>query len=177
MAGLDPAIHDKGRPKDPASARFLRIQSIAAFNSSIEAYPETLLHPHTRRTQMSLGRILLDQARFTTDRRREVYLTRSIHAHEVALAMSDDDDVHTSDAQFGIGLAFFLHAEMAEKETAISDLEKALVYYEAALPRYRIDGSKDHLKKLESARTETKTRLEKLQTSHEASDTQSPSPS
>jgi tetratricopeptide (TPR) repeat protein len=93
---------------DPALARFLRIQSIAAFNASLEAYPETLLHPHTRRTQMSIGRILLDQARFTADGRREIYLSRSIHAHEVALAMSDDDDVHTSDAKFHIGLAFFL---------------------------------------------------------------------
>jgi hypothetical protein len=91
--------------------------------------------------------------------------------------MSDDDDVHTSDAQFGIGLAFFLHAEIAEKETAISDLEKALAYYETALPGYRIDGRKDDLKKLESAKTETKTRLKRLQTSQEASDTQSPSPS
>jgi transcriptional regulator with XRE-family HTH domain len=111
------------------------------------------------------------------DGRREIYLTRSIHAHEVALAMSDGDDVHTSDAQFGIGLAFFLHAEIAEKGTAISDLGKALVYYEAALPGYRIDGRKNYLKKLESARTETKTRLKKLQTSQEASGTQSPSPS
>jgi tetratricopeptide (TPR) repeat protein len=156
---------------DPVLARFLRIQSIAAFNSSLEAYPETLLHPHTRRTRMSLGQILLDQARFTDDHRREIYLTRSIHAYDAALAMSDDDDIHTSHAQFSIGLAFFLHAEIAAKETAISDLEKALEYYEAALPGYQIEGRRDHLKKLESARTETKNRLKTLQTSQEASDT------
>jgi hypothetical protein len=150
--------------KDPALARFLRIQSIAAFNSSLEAHPETLLHPHTRRTQMSLGRILLDQARYTTDTRRELFLTRSIHAHEVALAMSDVDDIHTSDAQFCIGLAFFLHAEIAENNIAISDLEKALEYYEAALPGYRVDGREDHLRKLESAKKETNTRLRELRT-------------
>jgi hypothetical protein len=163
--------------EDPASARFLRVQSIAAFGSSLEAYPETLLHPHTRRTQMSLGRVLLDQARFTTDSRREIYLTRSIHAYEVALAISDDDGVHTSHAQFSIGLAFFLHAEIAEKEIAISELEKALVYYEAALPGYRIDGREDDLKNLESAKTATKNRLKSLQTSQNASDTQSRSSS
>jgi transcriptional regulator with XRE-family HTH domain len=47
-----------------------------------------------------------------------------------------DTDVENED----IGLAFFLHAEIAEKETAISDLEKALVYYESALPGYQIEG-------------------------------------
>jgi hypothetical protein len=90
--------------------------------------------------------------------------------------MSDEDDIHTSDAQFSIGLAFFLHAEIAEKEAAISDLEKALECYEAALPGYRIDGRKEKLKKLESARTETKARLKRLQTSQEPSAPQSPSP-
>lgn len=91
---------------NPTSARFLRIQSIAAFGASLEAYPETLLYPHTRRTQMALGRILLEQASTTTDSRMEIYLTRSIHAHEVALAMSGDDDADTFDAQFCIGFAF-----------------------------------------------------------------------
>jgi tetratricopeptide (TPR) repeat protein len=175
-AELAETAHDVART-DPALACFLRVQSISAFSASLEAYPETLHHPHARNTQMSLGRLFLDQARFMTDRRRELYLTRSIHAHEVALAMSNDDDVHTSDAQFHIGLAFFLHAEIAEKETAISDLEKALEYYEAALPGYPVDSRKDDLKKLESAKTVAKARLKKLQTSQEASGTESPSSS
>jgi tetratricopeptide (TPR) repeat protein len=160
---------------DPILTRFLRVQSISAFNSSLESYPETLLHPHTRRTQMSLGLVLLDQARFTTDRRRAIYLNRSIHAHEAVLAMSDVDDTYTSEAKFCIGLAFFLHAEIAEKKTAISDLEKALEYYEAALSDFQIGGQEAHLKKIKSARKETEARLRKLQTSQETPDTQSPS--
>jgi hypothetical protein len=126
---------------------------------------------------MALGRILLEQARSTPDRRREIYLTRSIHAHEVALAMSENDDIHSSDARLGIGLAFFLHAEIAEKEIAISDLEKALTYYEAALPGFRIGDRKDRLKRLESAKTETKARLERLQTLGKSSNSQSSSTS
>ena len=114
---------------DPTSARFLRVRSIAAFNASLEAYPETLLHPHTRQTQMALGQVLLEQAHLTTDGRMEIYLTRSIHAHEVVLAMSSEDDALTSDANFCIGLAFSLHAGITEKETAISDLQMALKYY------------------------------------------------
>ena len=159
---------------NPKLARFHRIQSIAAFKSSLEAYPETLLHPHTRRIQMALGRILLDQAKFTTDRRREIYLTRSIQAYEIALSMMDDD-AYASDAKYSIGLAFLLHSEIADKETAISDLEHALEFYEAALPGYRTHGRKDQIKKLEAARKKTKSKLKEFRTSHEAPERQSPS--
>lgn len=158
---------------DPEMARFLRIQSIAAFNSSVEGYPETLLNPHIRRSQIALGRILLDQAGHTTDRKREVYLTRSINAHEIVLAMSDDEDVHTTDAQYCIGLAFVLHAEIAEEKVAISDLEQALRFFEAALPGYQIENRKDNLERLESMRAKAKARLNELQNSKAA---QSPSP-
>lgn len=161
---------------DPASARFLRIQSIAAFRASLEAYPETLLHPHTMRTQMSLGRVLLDQARFITDSRREIYLTRSIQAHEVVLAISEEGGAYTSDAQFCIGLAFFLHAEVAEKDTAISDLEMALKYYEFAIPGYKVEDNKDHLNKVKSAKKAAKARLNDLRNPQEASENRQPLP-
>lgn len=148
---------------DPVGARFLRVQSITAFMASLEAHPETLLHPHTRRTQLSLGRVLLDQAKFTKDHRRAIYLTRSIHANEAVLAMATDNDSSSSDANFYIGLAFFLHAEMAEKEVAISDLEMAAKYYEDALPGYRANNKSDELRKLDAAKIAAASRLRELQ--------------
>jgi len=150
---------------DSPAARFFRIRSIAAFNASLEAYPETLLHPHTRRTQMALGRILLEQAGFTADSRREIYLTRSIHAHEVVLAMSSDEAPDTFDAQFYIGLAFFLHAETANRNIAITDLEMALKYYDAALRGLKREDKRGNLSKLEAMRSKAEDRLNGLRAS------------
>jgi hypothetical protein len=69
-----------------------------------------------------------------------------------------------SHAQFGVGLAFFLHAEMAKQEIAEADLENALSCFDAAEPGFRSLKQHKNLKKLELARTETADRLKKLRT-------------
>lgn len=149
--------------EDMEFASFLRIQAIAAFNASLEAYPQTLLTPQIARTQLALGNALLDQARSCAKTLREVYLIRSIGAFQVGSAVYAEDSVEWSYAQFSIGLAFFLHAEVSGREMAIDDLTRALEFFDVALPGYKSPELEHDLKKLRAAQKEAKTRLHALQ--------------
>lgn len=145
-------------------AKFLLIQSLAAFSASLEAYPQTAFSLQMANTQFAFGRVLLECAKLFGSKIREAYLVRSIGAYEAtAYTLDKDTNVEAwSHAQFGIGLAFFLHAEISEPELASTDLENALSCFDAAEPGYQSLKEKQDLKKLRAARAETEVRLKKL---------------
>jgi transcriptional regulator with XRE-family HTH domain len=153
---------------EPKKATFLRIQAIAAFHASAEAYPEIAFNTHLAQTQLALGRVLLDLAHSSDDRIMEVYLIRSISAYEMA-ARIFGKDTHLqewSEAQYCIGLAFLLHSDISEQTLAEDDLKKALSYFAVALPGYRSLELKDDLKKLRALQRKAKTMLKNLQDKH-----------
>jgi hypothetical protein len=160
--GMD--LAEAAAAADPQGAQFLRVQSIAAFNASLEAFPQTALGLQSANTHLALGRVLLECARSSKSGVREAYLVRSIGAYEAAAYMLDKEASlgAWSHAQFSIGLAFFLHAEIAEPNVAAADLENALSCFDAAEPGYRSLNEQRDLKRLRSARSETKLRLQDL---------------
>jgi hypothetical protein len=156
---------------DEESAQFLRIQSVSAFNAAMEAYPNTGFSLHVANTQLALGRVLLEIAKSSSPQFRELYLIRTIGANEAA-SMNFDKESHLQNwsyAQFCIGLAFFLHAEISDAKLAIEDLEKALTYFDAALPGHEVPGKEDDLKRLSSAQREARLRLKNLRQSGDTS--------
>jgi transcriptional regulator with XRE-family HTH domain len=160
--GID--LAEAAAAADSQVAQFLRIQSIAAFSASLEAFPQTALGLQLAHTHLALGQVLLECARSSKSGVREAYLVRSIGEYEAAAYMLDKE-THLgawSHAQFSIGLAFFLHAEKAEPNVAVADLGNALSCFDAAEPGYRSLNERRDLKKLQSARTETKVRLQNL---------------
>jgi transcriptional regulator with XRE-family HTH domain len=153
---------------EPKKATFLRIQAVAAFHASAEAYPEIVFNMHLARTQSAIGRVLLEQAKSSNARLREIYLIRSIGAYELVTQILKED-AHLqqwSEAQYCIGLAFFLHAEISEPKLAASDLEKALSYFAAALPGYQSSELKADLKKLKAAQKRTRALLKNIRRDH-----------
>lgn len=161
---LGATLAEAAARSDPGDAQFLRIQSIAAFNASLEAYPQTVLNLQMARTHLALGHVLLETAKTSPSGIREAYLVRTIGEYEAAAHILDKDTDLTSwsNAKFGVGVAFFLHAEISEPEGAIADLENALKCFDEAEPGVISANEPQAQKRLEAARAETKTRLDKL---------------
>jgi tetratricopeptide (TPR) repeat protein len=145
-------------------ALFLRIQSISAFGASLEVFPHTAFSLQMAETQLAMGRVLLDHAGHSAPELREAYLMRSIAASEVAADIfgKDSNPSKWSETQFHIGLAFFLHAEIAETEIEFGDLERALSYFHEAEAGYRSPGQEKDFRKLRRAQKATKARLKAL---------------
>jgi transcriptional regulator with XRE-family HTH domain len=162
-------LAEEAEKSDPETAKFLRIQSIAAFLASLEMYLETALNMQLAQTQSALGRVLLEHATTCHDELKEVYLFRSIAASEIASKIfgENENPMHWSDAQFHIGLAFIVHAEISEPEVEAQDLEKAVSYFDSAIPGYEAAGPKEDLKKLKEFRERTVKQLKKIRPSSE----------
>jgi hypothetical protein len=131
-------LAEQAQRAEPSRAAFLRIQSVAAFMSSSEAYPGTSFAVQLADTQLSLGRVLLEQASQSIMKLKEMYLFRSINAIEAATEIFRKEShlEKWSQAQFHIGLAYYLHAEIAEPEIAVADLENAISCFESAVAGY-----------------------------------------
>lgn len=171
------ALADEAAIVDPQPAAFLRIQAIAAFQASLEAYPKTAFDLQTAHTLMALGRILLELAQRSNPATKEAYLGRSIEVNEGAIHIlsKEDHPEQWSHARFCIGLAFYLHAEISSTEVAIADCEAAISHFDAANPAYRAAGMEKDLEKLLAADKETKARLLALrQASQPSAATQTP---
>ncbi len=107
----------------------------------------------------------MEQARACDDRLKEIYLIRAIGEYEAATQIfSKETHLHDwSDSQYCIGLAFFMHAAIAESKVAIDDLKKAISYFDAAEPGYESIGPQKDFKKLISVRKRAKTWLKEMQ--------------
>jgi transcriptional regulator with XRE-family HTH domain len=151
---------------EPHQAAFLRTQAMAAFQASLETYPDSAFSLPAAETALALGRVQLDLARSSTPSLKEAYLARSIESNEAATRILGKENYlqKWSQAQFCIGLAFFLHAEISEHDAAVEDLQRATSYFDAAVPGYQTSGMENDLKKLKAARDETTARLTSLRT-------------
>ena len=150
---------------EESEAKFLRVQAVAAFQSSVEAYPETAFSAHLARTKLCLGRVFLEQAGTSNDRLKEIYLIRAIGEYESATQIfSKETHLHDwSESQFCIGLAFYMHAAIADSKLAVDDLKKAILYFDAAKPGYEATAPEKDLKKLKSVRKKANTWLKELE--------------
>jgi hypothetical protein len=127
---------------EPHQAAFLRIQAVAAFQASLEAYPGTAFTLQAAETALALGRVELELAMSYPPDLKEPYLIRSIESNEAAMRILGQEDhlQRWSQAQFCTGLAFLLHAEISQPEVAAEALQRATSYFDAAIPGYQMPG-------------------------------------
>jgi transcriptional regulator with XRE-family HTH domain len=163
-AASDKDLSEKAPEIDHEAAIFLKVQSIAALNASAEGFAASGFSLQFAGAQLSLGRALLDYALLSATTTKEIYLARSIGAHEMALQVFDRDS-HTeswSTAQHCIGLACFFHAQIADGEQAANDLEMAITYFDSALSGFQTLRSNEDLEELARFKNDAAGMLGKL---------------
>lgn len=161
--GLTLAIIAQQQDLDVASATFLRIQAIAAFQAAIEIYPANSFPLPFAEAHYGLAHVLKVHALRLEDDLEEFYLFRAVQSFEAAAHVFTED--HHPDRwvqiQIQLGNIFGIHAQLEGVKSAEHDFDLAKTYFENALRYFEsinsesdIDACKQALGKVSAAAAE-----------------------
>lgn len=114
---------------------FLRISAIAEFSAAIESFSAFSYPFHYADAQLALGRVLFEHATCLRIKESvEAYLFRAVQSFEAGASVLNPETSPNLWAENRMLLAAVIsrHAEIAEAETAISDLKHSIVLFEEA---------------------------------------------